>query len=95
MFLIRDAKMLKPHFGHENLSDKTFHCPYMQIFWVDKDFKYRLRATKSLKQSKRERESESGTKSRVIYKIHSTEKPQNQRKYDDRDETINFHSPKM
>lgn len=67
----------------------------MQIFWVDKDFKYRLRATKSLKQSKRERESESGTKSRVIYKIHSTEKPQNQRKYDDRDETINFHSPKM
>lgn len=91
MFLIRDAKMLKPHFGHENLSDKTFHCPYMQIFWVDKDFKYRLRATKSLKQP----ESESGTKSRVIYKIHSTEKPQNQRKYDDRDETINFHSPKM
>lgn len=29
--------MLKTALRAQNLSDKTFDCPYMQIFWVDKD----------------------------------------------------------
>lgn len=84
-----------------NLSDKTFHCPYMQIFWVDKDFQISFTSDEITQTEQRigwneRRERKKWMKESLRrYKTHSTEKPQNQRKYDDRDETINFHPRKL
>lgn len=55
----------------------------MQIFWVDKDSNISFTSDENHPMSR-------GIKQTLTHT--TTEKPQNQRKYDDRDETINFHS---